>query len=35
MKGYATLPNEVIADDTALEGWVRRAIAYGQTLPAK
>ena len=35
MKGYATLPNEVIADDTALEGWVRRAIAYGHTLPAK
>ena len=35
MNGYATLPDDVIADDTALDGWVRRAIAYGQTLPAK
>jgi TfoX/Sxy family transcriptional regulator of competence genes len=35
MKGYATLPDEVVADDAALGDWVRRAIAYGQTLPAK
>jgi TfoX/Sxy family transcriptional regulator of competence genes len=35
MKGYATLPDDVVADDAALDGWVRRAIAFGQTLPAK
>jgi hypothetical protein len=35
MKGYATLPGDVVADDEALDGWVRRAIAYGRTLPTK
>ena len=35
MKGYATLPDDVVADDEALDHWVRRAIAFGQTLPAK
>ena len=35
MKGYATLPAQVVADDDALDGWVRRAIAYVETLPAK
>jgi TfoX/Sxy family transcriptional regulator of competence genes len=35
MKGYATLPREVVADDEALDGWIRRAIAFGRTLPAK
>ena len=35
MKGYATLPEDVVADDAALDSWVRRAIAFGQTLPAK
>lgn len=35
MKGYATLPDDVVADDEALDGWVRRAISYVQTLPAK
>jgi TfoX/Sxy family transcriptional regulator of competence genes len=35
MKGYATLPPDVVADDAALDDWVRRAIAFGQTLPAK
>ena len=35
MKGYATLPDGVVADDASLDEWVRRAIAFGQTLPAK
>jgi len=35
MKGYATLPPDVVADDTALDGWLERAIAFGKTLPAK
>ncbi len=35
MRGYAVLPPEVVADDVALDGWLRRAIAYVQTLPAK
>ena len=35
MKGYAVLPADVVADDPALDGWLRRAIALGRTLPAK
>ena len=35
MKGYATLPPDVVADDAALDGWLERAIALGKTLPAK
>jgi hypothetical protein len=35
MRRYATLPPEIVADDTALSAWIRRAIAFGQTLPAK
>jgi TfoX/Sxy family transcriptional regulator of competence genes len=35
MKGYATLPPDVVADDSALDGWLQRAIAHGKTLPAK
>ena len=35
MKGYATLPRDVVADDAALDGWLERAIALGKTLPAK
>ena len=35
MKGYATLPDHVVADDASLDGWIRRAIAFGETLPAK
>ena len=23
MKGYATLPDDVVADDAALDGWIR------------
>jgi hypothetical protein len=35
MKGYATLPVDVVADDAALGDWVGRAIAFGRTLQAK
>ena len=35
MKGYATLPDDVVADDASLDEWIRRAIAFGETLPAK
>jgi TfoX/Sxy family transcriptional regulator of competence genes len=35
MKGYATLPPDVVDDDAALGEWVARAIALGKTLPAK
>ncbi len=35
MKGYGALPSSVVEDDSALEGWVERAIAFGATLPPK
>ena len=35
MKGYATIPGDVVADDAALDGWLTRAIEFGKTLPAK
>ena len=35
MRGYATLPADVVADDDALDAWVRRAIAFAGTLPPK
>jgi hypothetical protein len=35
MKGYATVPKDVVADDAAIDDWVGRAIAFGLTLPAK
>jgi TfoX/Sxy family transcriptional regulator of competence genes len=35
MKGYAVLPPDVVADDTALDRWLERAVAFGMTLPAK
>jgi TfoX/Sxy family transcriptional regulator of competence genes len=35
MKGYATLPADVVDDDGQLDDWIRRAIAHGKTLPAK
>ena len=35
MAGYATLPPDVVADDSALDEWVGRAIAFGRTLPPK
>jgi len=35
MTGYALLPNDVVDDDAALDGWIERAIAFVRTLPAK
>ena len=35
MKGYATLPADVIADDAALDGWLEKAIAFAGSLPPK
>jgi TfoX/Sxy family transcriptional regulator of competence genes len=35
MKGYATLPTDVVADDARLDEWVQRAIDHGRRLPAK
>ncbi len=35
MKGYATIPPEIVADDGALDGWLARATDFGKTLPAK
>jgi TfoX/Sxy family transcriptional regulator of competence genes len=35
MKGYATVPMNVVADDATIDDWIGRAIAFGQTLPAK
>ena len=35
MKGYGTLPADVVADDAALDAWLERAVAFGKTLPAK
>jgi hypothetical protein len=35
MKGYATVPKDVVADDVSIDDWVGRAIGFGQTLPAK
>lgn len=34
-KGYACLPPAVIADDAALDVWLRRCVAYMTTLPPK
>jgi TfoX/Sxy family transcriptional regulator of competence genes len=35
MKGYATLPDEIVADDARLESWVRRALDRAASLPPK
>lgn len=35
MTGYATLPAGVVSDDAALDAWVRRALAFAASLPAK
>ena len=35
MRGYATLPPDVVADDAALDGWLDKAIAFASSLPAK
>jgi len=35
MTGWASLPADVVADDERLDDWVRRAIAFAASLPAK
>ena len=35
MKGYGTLPPDVVADDAALDGWLERALSFAASLPAK
>ncbi|MEW6225223.1 MAG: TfoX/Sxy family protein [Chloroflexota bacterium] len=35
MRGYATLPADVVADDPALDGWLRRSLAFTGMLPPK
>lgn len=35
MKGYAVLPADLVADESMLDAWIRRAVIFGQTLPAK
>ncbi|HEY5628458.1 MAG TPA: TfoX/Sxy family protein [Candidatus Limnocylindrales bacterium] len=35
MTGWASLPPDVVADDSALDGWVERSIAFATSLPAK
>ncbi len=35
MTGYGFLPPDVVADDAAVAGWVRRSLAFAATLPAK
>lgn len=35
MTGFTLLPPAVIDDDDALDGWIRRAIDYGASRPAK
>ena len=35
MKGYAVMPEEVVADDARVDEWVGRALAYTATMPPK
>ena len=35
MKGYAVMPDEVVADDAEVKAWVGEALAYTASLPAK
>jgi TfoX/Sxy family transcriptional regulator of competence genes len=35
MKGYAVLPETIVADDSAIDAWVGRALAFTATLPPK
>jgi hypothetical protein len=35
MRGWATLPRDVVDDDEALDAWIARAIAFANSLPAK
>jgi hypothetical protein len=35
MRGFLTLPREIVADDEALAGWIERARAHAASLPPK
>ena len=35
MRGYGTLPPDVVADEGALDEWIARAITFAGSLPAK
>jgi TfoX/Sxy family transcriptional regulator of competence genes len=35
MKGWASLPPDVVSDDVALDPWLERAFAFAGSLPAK
>ncbi|MGH2406612.1 MAG: TfoX/Sxy family protein [Candidatus Limnocylindrales bacterium] len=35
MKGYALVPQAVVADDAELDGWILRAVGYVRAMPAK
>jgi hypothetical protein len=35
MTGWASLPDEVVADDAALDGWLGKAMAHAAAMPAK
>ncbi len=35
MRGYATLPPAIIADDAELDRWLAKALSFAGTLPAK
>jgi TfoX/Sxy family transcriptional regulator of competence genes len=35
MKEYAVLPPSMIEDEEAVKGWMRRGLAYAQSLPPK
>lgn len=35
MTGWGTLPDDVVADDDALDAWLGRAIAFAASLPPK
>jgi len=35
LAGWAALPTQVVADDTTLDAWVDRSIAFANSLPAK
>ena len=35
MREYVTVPADLLADDEALDGWLRRSLAYAESLPFK
>ena len=35
MKAFVVIPATDVADDAAIEGWVRRGLAHAESMPAK